>query len=73
MRAAQMGWAMYRAADPRPSIEDINLALGGQGLPTISDRMYDHYRRLERHGYEAYLPINELDMAVKAARLGKAS
>ncbi len=73
MRAAQVGWALYKASHPRASIETINLVLGGQNLPPISDRMYDHYRRLERHGYETYVPINELDMAVKAARMGKAS
>jgi hypothetical protein len=68
MRSAQMGWSMYKATDPRASIEAINLALGGQDLPPISARMYDHYGRLERHGFTHYVPINELDMWVKGHR-----
>jgi hypothetical protein len=30
--------------------------------------MYKHYRTLARHGQERYMPINELDMAIKADR-----
>lgn len=66
MEAARRGWAVFNAQTPHPSCEDINSELGPAGLPSISDRMYTHYRRLERYGRQDYIPINELDVSVKS-------
>jgi hypothetical protein len=68
MRAAEVGWSLYRSDDPRPGLDRINAELGRRELPSISARMYDHYGRLNRHGFVRYVPINELDMHVKAER-----
>jgi hypothetical protein len=68
MRAAEVGWTVFRAGDERPSLAAINEELRRSDLPTISARMYDHYGRLARHGFDFYKPINELDMFVKAER-----
>lgn len=66
--AARRGWDFFRSADPPPSHDEVNERLRDEGLIGIAGRTYDHYRRLARHGYDGYLPINELDMAVKAKR-----
>lgn len=68
MRSAEVGWQLFAASEPSPSLEAINEALAQRGLPTVSARMYDHYGRLVRHGYDRYVPINELDMAIKSQR-----
>jgi hypothetical protein len=72
-QAAHDGWLLFREADPPPTREAINEALAARDLPPISLRTYDHYGRLIRHGYDRYVPINELDMAVKLGRLRQAS
>lgn len=69
-RASRDGWYIYAEATPRPDRGAVNEALARRGLPPVSPRTYDHYRRLDRHGYEHYIPINELDMAVKLGRVG---
>ena len=68
MLAAEVGWSVFQAQSDRPSFESINVELRRRDLPAISARMYDHYGRLARHGFESYLPINELDMFVKSER-----
>jgi len=62
------GWSEYRAAVPPPSLDEINEHLQSRGLDCVSPRTYDHYGRLVRHGYDHYIPINELDMRVKLGR-----
>lgn len=71
--AARRGWALFTSSSPRPSRDEINAALDKVDLPHISIRMYDHYGRLARHGVADYMPINELDIAVKNGQLRKAS
>jgi len=73
MRAAEVGWSIFRASEPRPTLDVVNEQLAVRALPPVSTRMYDHYHRLARHGFDNYMPINELDMTVKARRLGRAS
>jgi hypothetical protein len=70
MEAARRGWALFTAATPHPSCDEINEQLGTAGLPGISDRMYKHYKRLERYGRRSYVPINELDVAVRGRPFG---
>ena len=64
------GWELYRTADPRPTLEQINAALTADGLGVVSTRAHKHYRNLDRYGQEDYLPINELDMQIKRRRKG---
>ena len=71
MRSAEEGWRLFQQADPPPTFETINQQLGDLGLPKVSSRMHDHYRRLKRHGFDRYVPINELDMMIKARRQAK--
>ena len=68
MRAAEVGWSIFRSTNPPPTHDEINEFLKLDDLPPVSVRMYDHYRRLVRHGFSTYVPINELDMHVKAQR-----
>ena len=68
MRAAEVGWSLFASSDPPPTLDELNEELEHRSLPNVSGRMYDHYRRLMRHGHEHYIPINELDMAIKAKR-----
>ena len=73
IRAAQAGWTEFTSRMPAPDRHSVNEELERRGLPGISERMYRHYRALVRHGYDRYVPINELDMNVKAQRLQRAS
>lgn len=68
--AARRGFDLYRQG---ASLVRINAILLAQGHPPVSQRMHDHYGRLVRHGYDRYVPVNELDVTVKALRLGRAS
>jgi hypothetical protein len=68
MRAAEVGWTVFVADEPRPDLDEINGVLESQELPAISPRMLDHYGRLVRHGFTSYMPINELDMWIKTQR-----
>lgn len=63
------GWEIYRSSVPRPSLAEINERLAAEGSGAVSNRMYDHYRKLERNGCRSYMPINELDVLVKSDRL----
>lgn len=40
----------------------LNVALRSRGREPISDRTYNHYRKLMRLGYTEYVPINRLDI-----------
>jgi hypothetical protein len=68
MRAAEVGWSLFQPGGPPPTLDEINAELARCDLPPVSPRMYDHYRRLVRHGFTTYVPINELDMFIKAER-----
>jgi hypothetical protein len=68
MRSAEEGWRLFQQADPPVDFEAINRQLENLDLPKVSSRMYDHYRRLKRHGFDRYMPINELDMVIKTRR-----
>ena len=71
--AAARGWTLYQSTEPPLSLDDINRVLALERLNPIAPRTYDHYRRLARHGYAEYMPINELDVAVKLRRMRDAS
>jgi hypothetical protein len=45
-------------------LDEINEYLRTLGLREVSPRMHIHYRRLHRHGYDSYIPINRLDIAL---------
>jgi hypothetical protein len=59
---AQTGWEIYKASDYELTLGEINDELQGRRLPPVSQRMYSHYRKLHRYGYEQYIPINQLDV-----------
>jgi hypothetical protein len=67
---AKRGWDIYRAATPAPSLETINAMLGCSDKGGVSSRTYRHYRRMAFHGFQEYLPINELDVRLKLRRAG---
>jgi hypothetical protein len=67
-KATAKGFNLYRSSEPAPTLDEINLTLAAEGLMGVSKRTYDHYHRLVRHGFDHYLPINELDMHVKHSR-----
>ena len=69
MEAARRGWDIFTSTTPTPSLEEINEQLASESL-SISARMYQHYRRLQRFGRRSYVPINELDVVMKGRRGG---
>ena len=71
--AAQEGWLIYRRFPIPPSRDEINAELTVRALPGISDRMFRHYQALARHGRTEYVPVNELDMDIKAERLRRSA
>lgn len=64
--AARRGFEFFMADPTPPSHEELNRRLDDDRLQGVSPRTYDHYRRLVRHGFRRYMPINELDMWVKS-------
>ena len=69
--STRRGFEIYCDSVPRPSLDEINEVLESTGNDRVSKRTYDHYSRLVRHGYNSYLPVNELDMRVKLERMGE--
>lgn len=63
---AAEGYRLYFRTNGGVELDEINEHLRGLGLREVSPRMYEHYRRLMRHGYESYIPINRFDIAVAA-------
>ncbi len=59
---AAAGWTIYRDADFALSLDEINERLVRQGRAPVSLRTYRHYGKLQRYGYERYVPINQLDV-----------
>lgn len=59
---AAAGWAIYRDSDFALSLEEINARLERVDRSPVSVRMYRHYGKLQRYGYERYVPINQLDV-----------
>lgn len=59
---AEAGWELFKDSDYTLSLAEINRLLVRQGDAPVSSRMYEHYRKLLRYGYESYLPINQLDV-----------
>ena len=45
-------------------LDEVNEYLRGIGLREVKPRMLRHYQKLQRHGYEAYVTHNRLDLAV---------
>lgn len=61
---AAEGYELFLRHDGRVELDEINEYLRGIGLREVSPRMYSHYQKLKRYGYESYIPINRLDLAV---------
>lgn len=61
-RPAEVGWALFRSSQYSLTLAQINQRLEKLGLKPISGRMYDHYGRLVRHGFEQYVTINQFDV-----------
>lgn len=59
---ALTGWDIYKASDYEATLGEINDELLLRGLPPVSLRMYTHYRKMRRYGYEQYIAINQLDV-----------
>lgn len=59
---AAAGWEIFRDADFALSLDEINDQLVRQGHAAVSARMYRHYGKLQRYGYERYVRINQLDV-----------
>lgn len=63
---AEVGWELFRDSDYSLSLTEINDELARLGYGKVSKRMYSHYRKLRRLGYELYIPINQLDVKTLA-------
>lgn len=71
--AARLGWQIFSTGDRVATRDEINEELQVAELPPISERMFDHYHRLERHGVHEYMPINEFDISLKNGLLDRRS
>lgn len=56
------GWEIFKESGYSVSLTEINAELRRRGLRAVSGRMFQHYHKLFRYGYEEYLPINQLDV-----------
>jgi len=61
---AAEGYRLFQRANGVATLDEINEYLRGLDLREVSPRMLVHYRRLYRHGYSSYIPINRLDIAL---------
>jgi hypothetical protein len=59
--APEVGYRLFLTGGTMATLEVINEALRSKGLDPVSQRMYDHYRKLKRLGYSDYVPINQVD------------
>lgn len=59
---AAAGWEIYRDSDFALTLDEINATLQRRGHAPVSLRTYRHYGKLQRYGYERYVPINQLDV-----------
>ncbi len=59
---ALAGWDIYKGSDYEATLVEINDELLVRSLPSVSSRMYTHYRKMRRYGYEQYIAINQLDV-----------
>ena len=66
VRDAQYGWELFKQSGYSLSLAEINRDLRRAGFRQISQRMFQHYHKLFRYGYEEYLPINQLDVRTLA-------
>ncbi len=61
---AAEGYRLFQRTGGTVHLDEVNEHLRGLGLREVSRRMLIHYRRLFRHGYDSYIPINRLDIAL---------
>lgn len=59
---AVVGWGIYRDRSGQVSLQQLNQAIRAQGREPVSPRMYKHYEKLMRLGYDEYVSINRLDI-----------
>jgi hypothetical protein len=59
---ARFGWELFKESGYALSLSEVNDRLKRSGFRSISPRMFQHYFKLLRYGYEEYLPINQLDV-----------
>jgi hypothetical protein len=59
---ALTGWEIFFARAGAVSRGQLNAALYSRGREPISERTYQHYRKLLRLGYSDYVSINRLDV-----------
>lgn len=60
--AAAAGYQYFLQPGGPRSLEEVNLFLLSHGHTPISQRMHDHYRKLQRYAVSDYMPINQLDV-----------
>lgn len=53
---------IYREFDFTLGLDEINERLTAQGFSPVKPRTFRHYGKLQRLGYERYVPINQLDV-----------
>lgn len=61
---AAEGYRLFLRHGGEVELNEVNEYLRGVGLRAVSPRMLLHYRRLQQHGFESYIPINRFDIAV---------
>lgn len=70
---ALIGYEFYLKARGKATIEEVNDYLASQERRPIKQRTYGHYRKLLKHGFRNYIPINQFDVFHSLGRLQLAS
>jgi len=58
------GYRFFLHYEGMVELDEVNEYLLGIGLREVKPRMLRHYQKLQRHGYQAYVTQNRLDLAV---------
>lgn len=68
--AAKRGWEIYCSHSPRPTLDQINDQLKGEGVasPPLAPRAMKHYRAMESWRVARWMRTNEFDQWRKAQR-----
>lgn len=58
------GYGLFLRHDGDLELDEINEYLRGINMREVQPRMLQHYKKLQRHGYDSYITQNRLDLAV---------
>lgn len=70
---ALLGYEFYLQTRGEATMTDVNAHLESKNRYPIALRTYQHYRKLIRHGFRTYVPINKFDVFQSLGKLQMAA